>query len=209
MPNRFLRLSMLLAGLAAAGALIAACGGTSSNNTAANPADRAFVQQMIPHHMMAVQMAQIAEQKASHQQIKTLAGSITGDQRAEIAEMRPIAKKLGVKPAAMPMAGQMNDGMMSDAKTLGISTDQMGMSMNMASLSSMRPFDRAFIDMMIRHHQGAVLMGHAELAKGKNAKLRSLAARIISAQDHEILKMNQWRTHWYGAASPAGGVPQA
>jgi uncharacterized protein (DUF305 family) len=73
---------------------------------------------------------------------------------------------------------------------------------------SARPFDRAFIDMMIPHHQGAVRMAPAKSAKGRNPKLRALARRIINAQDREIREMNQWRTHWYGAASPAGGVPQ-
>ncbi len=36
-----------------------------------------------------------------------------------------------------------------DVFTLGISMSQMGMSMNMTSLNSAQPFDRAFIDMMI------------------------------------------------------------
>lgn len=63
--------------------------------------------------------------------------------------------------------------------------------------------------MMIPHHQGAVRMAQAELAKGKNPKLRALARRIITAQDGEIGEMNQWRAQWYGAASPAGGIPQA
>ena len=66
---------------------------------------------------------------------------------------------------------------------------------------------RAFIDMMIPHHQGAVRMAHAELAKGKNPRLRALAQLIVKAQDREIREMNQWRTQWYGAASPAGGTP--
>ncbi len=52
-------------------------------------------------------------------------------------------------------------------------------------------------------------MAQAELAKGKNAKLRALAQRIITAQAREIGEMNQWRAEWYGATSPAGGVPQA
>ncbi len=87
--------------------------------------------------------------------------------------------------------------------------NQMVMSMNMTSLGSAKPFDRAFIDMMIPHHQGAVRMAQAELAKGKNPKLRALAHRIVTAQDREIGQMNQWRAKWYGAASPAGGIPQA
>ncbi len=106
MRNGLLRLPTLLAALAAAAAVIAGCGGTTSSPTAANAADRAFVQQMIPHHMMAVQMAQTAGRQGDHPQIKTLAASIISDQQAEIAQMTPIAQKLGVKPDAMSAGGQ-------------------------------------------------------------------------------------------------------
>jgi len=76
-------------------------------------------------------------------------------------------------------------------------------------LGSAKPFDRAFIDMMIPHHQGAVRMAHAELAKAKNPQLRTLAQRTVKAQDREIREMNQWRAQWYGAVSPSGGIPQS
>jgi uncharacterized protein (DUF305 family) len=206
MKNRYVRVVLALAAMTLTSAMIGACG-SSKTSSAANSADRAFVQQMIPHHMMAVQMAQTAERHASHAQIETLAASIISTQDAEIAQMKPIAKTLGVRPATMPSGARTNPQMMSDAQNLGIAMNQMGMSMNMTSLATRRPFDRAFIDMMIPHHQGAVRMAQAELAKGKNAQLRAIATSIIHAQDHEITEMNQWRTQWYGAASPAGGVP--
>jgi uncharacterized protein (DUF305 family) len=30
----------------------------------------------------------------------------------------------------------------------------------------------------------------------------------VSAQSREIREMNRWRRQWYGAPSPAGGVPE-
>jgi len=149
MRSKIIRHPMLLAALVATTALIAGCGASTSSPSTANAADRAFVQQMIPHHMMAVQMAQTAGQHGGHPQIKTLAAGIITDQQAEIAQMTPIAQTIGVKPDAMPMGGQMSSGMMTDANTLGLSMNQMGISMNMTSLGTARPFDRAFIDMMI------------------------------------------------------------
>lgn len=201
-----------LAGVAVAGAIVAGCGTSStSSGSSANAADRAFVQQMVPHHMMAVQMARTARKQGEHPRIKTLAASIISDQNREIAEMTGIAKQLGVKSDSMPKGGHtaMGGNMMGDARTLGIPVDKMGMSMKMDSLDGAKPFDPAFVDMMIPHHQGAVRMARAELAKGKNVKLRSLARRIIAAQDREIREMDQWRKKWYGAVSPAGGVPSA
>ena len=209
MRDRHVRTLSALTTLALVGAILAGCGSSSSKTTTSNATDHAFVQQMIPHHMMAVQMAQTAQRHGDHTQIKALGASIISDQQAEIAEMTPIAKTLGVKPDAMPMGGHMGNQMMSDGHTLGMSMNQMGMSMNTSSLAAARPFDRAFIDMMIPHHQGAVRMAQAELKKGKNPKLRTLARRIISAQDREIFVMSQWRTRWYASASPVGGTPSA
>lgn len=59
MRNGLLRLPTLVAGLVAAAAVIAGCGGTTSSPRGANAADRAFVQ-----HMMAVQTAQTAGGRA-------------------------------------------------------------------------------------------------------------------------------------------------
>jgi uncharacterized protein (DUF305 family) len=176
---------------------------------AANATDRAFVREMIPHHEMAVAMAKMAKMQGRHAQIRTLAGKIITAQNAEIRTLTTIANSLGVTPAKMPANGQMSAQMMRDLDTLGVTMSQSGMTMNMSDLDGAKPFDRKFIDLMIPHHQGAIRMARAELAKGKNAKLRSIASGIITAQAAEIRQMNSWRKAWYGKTSPAGGVPKA
>lgn len=50
--------------------------------------DKEFVRQMIPHHQMGVMMAQMASDRATHPEIRTLAQSIIKSQSAEIAEMQ-------------------------------------------------------------------------------------------------------------------------
>jgi uncharacterized protein (DUF305 family) len=50
--------------------------------------DKEFVRQMIPHHQMAVRMAQMASGRAAHPEIRTLAQSIIKSQSAEIAQMQ-------------------------------------------------------------------------------------------------------------------------
>ena len=208
MPSKTLRAMLSLAALAVLVAVAAGCG-SSSNGDKANATDKAFVAQMVPHHQLAVDMARQARQKGQHPNTTELAKNIISAQQAEITEMRAIAEDVGVKPASMPSGsmGGMHTNMTDDAKALGLSTDEMGMSMDMAGLSRAKPFDRAFIDMMIPHHQGAIRMARAELAKGENAKLKQIAKGIVAAQAKEIAQMNSWRKGWYGAASPAGGVP--
>jgi uncharacterized protein (DUF305 family) len=41
---------------------------------------------------------------------------------------------------------------------MGMSDAEMGMDMDPAMLEDAEPFDRAFIDMMVPHHKGAVAM---------------------------------------------------
>jgi uncharacterized protein (DUF305 family) len=50
--------------------------------------DQEFVRQMIPHHQMAVRMAQMVSGRAAHPEIRTLAQSIIKSQNAEIAQMQ-------------------------------------------------------------------------------------------------------------------------
>lgn len=210
LPHR--RLLALSATVLLATALVAGCGSSASSSSAdsATATDKAFVRQMVPHHQLAVQMAKMAQTQGQHPQTKQLANDIVRTQNSEIAQMTSISKTLGVKPAvAMHGMDMHSPDMAGDAKTLGLQMDAMGMSMNMDMLDGAKPFDRAFIDMMVPHHQGAVRMANAELATGKNPDLRKLAKGIIAAQAKEIREMNQWRQRWYGSLSPNGGVPKA
>jgi uncharacterized protein (DUF305 family) len=65
--------------------------------------------------------------------------------------------------------------------------------------STPRRFDAAFMRMMIPHHQGAVEMAKAELKKGKDPQLKTLAQNIITAQEGEITDMRKQLS----AAKPA------
>jgi uncharacterized protein (DUF305 family) len=62
--------------------------------------------------------------------------------------------------------------------------------------------DLRFIDAMIPHHEGAVLMAKAALQKSKRPEIQKLAKNIVGAQNQEIAQMKQWRSHWYPKASP-------
>lgn len=220
----------LLAGILvplAIGGTVAGCGdddttaGPSSTNgtaaqttakTAASAADvdKAFVRQMVPHHMMAVEMAEMAEGRAEHQEIKTLSKEIISAQNKEISELEAIANELGVTPdEPMGEAGGHGASMSDDAKTLGLTMDQMGMSMDMAALESADPFDKAFINEMTVHHQGAIAMAKAQLAGGENAELKTIATAIIAAQEKEAADMATWKAEWYPGATGADQEEEA
>ena len=213
MTKRFNRTAAAAAamtiGLTLAGAGSAAATPAQVAQATATATDKAFVREMIPHHMMANEMAALAKTDGQHAQIRALAKRIIKAQSAEITRMTGIARALGVKPATMPNNAHMSMQTMRDLDTLKISMRQSGMTMNMSELNGAKPFDRKFIDMMIPHHQGAIRMARAELARGKNAQLRSIATSIVGDQAKEIAQMNSWRKKWFGKTSPAGGVPKA
>ena len=171
--------------------LVAGCGTSDSPATGAsttgNPTDRAFVAQMIPHHQSAVQMATIAKRRATGAFVMQLAEDIVRTQTAEIATMRGADQRLkaaGVKPGS-----------------LGVSEHMMGMDGDVASLNTAKPFDAAFMRMMVPHHQGAVVMANAELKSGKDPALKKLARNIIRAQQREIGQMRKQLASTGGAGT--------
>ena len=162
--------------------LVGACGdddspGSTHSQATGNAVDRAFVKDMVAHHESAVQMAQIAQRRGTSAFVKQLADDIVRTQKAEIAEMREADRHLeaaGVKVGA-----------------LGLSADEMGMDHDAASLNGADPFDRAFMQMMIPHHEGALVMSEAQLRKGGDQELKALARAIVSAQRREISAMRE------------------
>jgi len=172
--------------------------GRNSDEASASDTDGAFVTQMAPHHEAAIEMAMIAQKRAEHPQIKQLADDIVAAQTSEIKTLGQIHERLYSEPLS---AG--------DHGTLGLPDDQMGMTMDPGTLVDAKPFDVAFIDMMIPHHQGAIRMAQVELDHGSDQQTKDLATAVIAAQSKEIEEMNAWREQWYGAPSPAGGVPSA
>ena len=179
-----------LAALVVLGALlIAGCGSStsstgSSSTPAGNPVDRAFVAHMTPHHASAVAMATIAKRRATSAFVKRLAANIVRTQTAEIATMRSADQRLkaaGVKQGS-----------------LGVAQHMMGMDGDVATLNTAKPFDAAFIRMMLPHHEGALVMANAELKSGKDPALKTLARTIVSAQQREI---SQMRKHLAGTGA--------
>jgi uncharacterized protein (DUF305 family) len=69
--------------------------------------------------------------------------------------------------------------------------------MDPQQLANKEPFDKAFIDAMIPHHQSAIEMAQVALEKSDNPKIKELAENIISAQQREIEQMREWRREWY------------
>jgi uncharacterized protein (DUF305 family) len=66
--------------------------------------------------------------------------------------------------------------------------------------SAQVPFDRAFIDAMVPHHQAAIEMARAAKDAGLAApELVKIADDIVVTQQAEIDQMLEWREQWFGS----------
>ncbi len=59
-------------------------------------------------------------------------------------------------------------------------------------------FDKAFLEEMIVHHQGAVEMAELARTNAAHQEIKDLADAIIAAQNKEIADMQGWQQQWYG-----------
>ncbi|MER7881110.1 DUF305 domain-containing protein [Streptomyces solisilvae] len=202
----------LVGAVAAGGLLLAGCGGNddtkgmdhtgAKESTAAseatasstagtfNDADVSFAQMMIPHHEQALEMARLADDRASNARIKSLAGQIEKAQDPEIVTLKSWLKEWGKPEKA---SGAPSDGMPGMKGMDHGSGGKSGMG-GMMSEQDMRKleaakgpaFDRAFASMMIDHHKGAIDMAKDEKKNGRNAKAKKLADDVVKNQSTEV-----------------------
>jgi uncharacterized protein (DUF305 family) len=154
-----------------------------------NAADVTFATDMIPHHRQAVEMADLAAERASDAQVKSLAVAIKAAQDPEIQTMSGWLSTWG-RPVPSDTDGHdMSDMDHGDGATMeGMMTDE---EMQRLAAASGAALDRLWLELMIKHHEGAVAMAETATASGKNADVVALAKEIITAQKAEIATMEQ------------------
>ena len=145
--------------------------------------DKAFIDAMVPHHEGAVEMAEVALEEAEHPEIRNVAEDIVSSQRAEIRMFGEIREReYGSAESTM----EMNEG---DMRAMGMSDPE--------ELAKADPFDKAFIDDMIPHHESAIAMAEVAREKTDDPEIRRIAEDIVTAQEREIAQMKEWRQEWY------------
>ncbi|MEU3662790.1 DUF305 domain-containing protein [Streptomyces sp. NPDC032940] len=147
-----------------------------------NAADVAFATGMIPHHRQAVEMADLAPGRARSAEVKKLAAEI---KKAQDPEIRTLSGWLSSWGEQVPAEGAMDH---SRHGTGGMMTAEETAELENASGAA---FDTAFMEMMIKHHEGAVEMARTERADGAHPPAKKMAAEIITSQSAEIEQMNK------------------
>lgn len=163
----------------------------NGNMPVAGTIDKHFIEQMIPHHEGAIDMANLALEKAKRPEIKTLATAIIGAQSTEIGDMNNWYKEWFGNEVPLVNAGMMGGGMMSQSGM------HMGGGEDMTALLNATDFDKAFIEQMIPHHQLAIMMANMLQSATDRPEMQQLAKNIIESQSKEIKEMQVWYQTWY------------
>jgi len=138
-------------------------------------ADVTFAQDMVQHHEQALDMAKLVPTRSTNEQVRGLAERIEKGQAAAVTPLRPRPEERGAQDkehSGHDMAGMMSDGDMTKLET-----------------TSGAEFDRLWLNLMVKHHEGAVEMARTELKDGKDADAKKLAQAIIDGQQQEITEM--------------------
>jgi uncharacterized protein (DUF305 family) len=146
-------------------------------------ADVRFMQGMIAHHAQAIYMSRMAEAHRASPRLLRLAKKIDQSQVAEIAVMRGWLHQNGqFAPDTSSWRTMHMAGMLTDAQLRELDA------------ATGPAFDRAFLTLMIQHHEGALEMVKDLLATpraGQEVNVNVFANDVVSVQTAEIGIMRQ------------------
>ncbi|TAG96032.1 MAG: DUF305 domain-containing protein [Oscillatoriales cyanobacterium] len=155
--------------------------------------DLRFIDGMTVHHQGAVNMAQDVLKQSKRPEMKKLATNIIAAQKREISQMKEWRKTWYSKASSTPMAYHAPMGHM-----MAMTPEQMqSMMMSMDLGAADAQFDLRFINAMIPHHEGALVMAEDALKKSKRPEMKKLSQEILTSQKQEIQQMKEWRKTWY------------
>jgi len=155
--------------------------------------DLRFIDGMTVHHQGAVNMAKEVLNKSKRPEMKKIANEMIAAQNREINQMKEWRKTWYSKASSTPMAYHAQMGHM-----MAMTPEQMqSMMMSMDLGAADDQFDLRFINAMIPHHEGALVMAEDALKKSKRPEIKKLSQEIVTSQKQEIEQMKEWRQAWY------------
>lgn len=140
-----------------------------------------FVREMTQHHAQAVDMATRIRDRSRDRTLRSLALDIMLSQQEQIGQMRGWLTLWG-----LPWGGP---GMNAEhARMMGMATPG---ELRQLDTLPVQEAERLFLQLMIRHHQGALEMVKPALAPGLRPEVQTLARQIQATQGGEINLMTR------------------
>ncbi|HJO39406.1 MAG: DUF305 domain-containing protein [Vicinamibacterales bacterium] len=167
---------------------IDAAAATDLSGIEATAPDIAFMQGMIGHHAQALEMTELLYERTEWQGMRLLAERIDVSQADEIGMMQGW---LEARDQDVPQGNEhhQHEGMLMPGM---LTPDQMA---ELAAAGGTE-FDKLFLEYMIMHHQGAVIMVEelfASAGAGQESVIFSFASDVVADQTMEITRMRRMR----------------
>lgn len=158
-----------------------------SANASKMPFDHQFLDTMSMHHAHGIQMAQLAQERATHDELKQMAKKMHDDQQEDIKKMQAMKEQwYAGKGDAMNM--QM-PGMKESLKTHDKNMEKL-------KAAEGEQFDRMFVAMMSKHHTDGRKMANAALKKAEHQDVKEIARKIADSQKKDNAEMAAMQKEW-------------
>ncbi len=154
-----------------------------STQATVDPDDVTFLSDMMIHHTQAVGMAEKARTTAANPKVKALAERIRVGQKPEIDAMRQLLTGAGQTPPNLEHVQHQDHSQMP-----GMATPAQLAALQQATGQA---FDTLFLNLMIKHHEGAVTMSGRQIENGSDIRVGELAQEVSVTQTKEIATMRQ------------------
>ena len=164
-----------------------------------------YLEHMIPHHQVAIDMSELLEEKSNNPQMLELCRQIIRSQGYEIWEMTMMKRKL-----SDTMFSNENGEKPYDKTKLEIFYPKMSASKDgkcdplffkpddhMKHMEHMEITDRSYLEHMIPHHQVAIDMSKRLLLHTNHSYLMEFCRKLIIDQQGEIFLMNNMLNNTY------------
>ena len=168
--------------------------GSYPDATAHGEADVTFVSDMIVHHEQALEMASLAPERAGSDAVRSLAERIGAAQGPEIQALRGWLEANGLPPPGDAGGADGADaGHAAHPADTRAAMPGMASGADLAALAAARgtDFDRRFLELMIRHHQGALEMAGDSGARARSALVQDVVSDVTVTQGVEIDRMRE------------------
>lgn len=153
--------------------------------------DLRFIDAMVQHHTGALRMSEFVFD-IGKPGIGSLAKSIWREQAQEIKAMLQWRKRWYPQAPVYPVS-QRSGASADDLSGLQRMSAQDIEAMRMTGQPPSRQTRQVwFLEGMLHHHGGALLMAHDALAKSSNPTIRRFSRDVILAQRQEIIQLRRW-----------------
>ena len=151
-----------------------------------NDDDAKLATDMIPHHRQALDMSELAMEKGQNAKVKAIAERIHAEQEPEIELLEAWLTERGYAKPPTPGKDAHGHDDSGHADMPGMATPEQ---MDALAGAGGEEFDRMFLEMMIRHHEGALSMLGDWVGKGSEIRMQEIGSEINVTQIGEIRRM--------------------